>query len=120
MDALGGTKYWGASYELQMPFWFPAEGSWSEGARSMPMPGGLSDYKGPTTRGPANRGIDDAGQLELCQADGLACDQPEPARVSCMTMAMWVRSSVVVGLIWGLAVRTAAVRLCGSADQGPV
>ena len=21
-DALGGTKYWGASYELQMPFWF--------------------------------------------------------------------------------------------------
>src|SRR5882757_6620636 len=22
MDALGGTKYWGASYELQMPFWF--------------------------------------------------------------------------------------------------
>ncbi len=22
MDALGGTKYWGASFELQMPFWF--------------------------------------------------------------------------------------------------
>ena len=22
MDALGGTKYWGASAELQMPFWF--------------------------------------------------------------------------------------------------
>ena len=21
-DALGGTKYWGASAELQMPFWF--------------------------------------------------------------------------------------------------
>ncbi len=21
-DALGGTKYWGASVELQMPFWF--------------------------------------------------------------------------------------------------
>ena len=22
MDSLGGTKYWGASFELQMPFWF--------------------------------------------------------------------------------------------------
>ena len=30
-DALGGTKYWGASAELQMPFWFLPEGSRAQG-----------------------------------------------------------------------------------------
>src|SRR6266852_5536711 len=48
MDALGGTKYWGASYELQMPFWFLPKEVGLKGAVYADA-GGLSDYKGPTT-----------------------------------------------------------------------
>ena len=33
-DALGGTKYWGASYELQMPFWFLPKEVGLKGART--------------------------------------------------------------------------------------
>src|SRR6201987_2322895 len=47
-DALGGTKYWGASFELQMPFWFlPKEVGLKGGVYA--DAGGLYDYQGPTT-----------------------------------------------------------------------
>ena len=47
-DALGGTKYWGASMELQMPFWFLPKEVGLKGAVYADA-GGLYDYQGPTT-----------------------------------------------------------------------
>ena len=44
-DALGGTKYWGASAELQMPFWFLPKEVGLKGAVYADA-GGLWDYKG--------------------------------------------------------------------------
>jgi outer membrane protein insertion porin family len=46
-DALGGTKYWGASLEMQMPFWFLPKEIGLKGAVYADA-GGLYDYKGPT------------------------------------------------------------------------
>ena len=46
-DALGGTKYWGASLELQMPFWFLPKEMGLKGAVYADA-GGLYDYQGPT------------------------------------------------------------------------
>src|SRR3954462_2381161 len=46
-DALGGTKYWGASAELQMPFWFLPKEVGIKGSVYADA-GGLYDYKGPT------------------------------------------------------------------------
>ena len=75
MDALGGTKYWGASAELQMPFWFLPKEIGLKGAIYADA-GSLFDYQGATCR---------AATLECLTVggdDGL------------------VRSSVGVGLIW--------------------
>src|SRR3981189_440855 len=47
-DALGGTKYWGASMELQMPFWFLPKEVGLKGSVYADA-GGLFDYKGPTS-----------------------------------------------------------------------
>ena len=47
MDALGGTKYWGASLEMQMPFWFLPKEVGLKGAVYADA-GSLWDYKGPT------------------------------------------------------------------------
>src|SRR3954463_5311383 len=47
-DALGGTKYWGASAELQMPFWFLPKEVGLKGAVYADA-GGLYDYQGPTS-----------------------------------------------------------------------
>ena len=46
-DALGGTKYWGASVEMQMPFWFLPKEVGLKGAIYADA-GSLWDYKGPT------------------------------------------------------------------------
>jgi outer membrane protein insertion porin family len=47
-DALGGTKYWGASAELQMPFWFLPQEVGLKGAVYADA-GSLWDYQGPTS-----------------------------------------------------------------------
>jgi outer membrane protein insertion porin family len=47
-DALGGTKYWGASAELQMPFWFLPKEVGLKGAIYADA-GSLWDYQGPTS-----------------------------------------------------------------------
>src|SRR3954469_21376552 len=47
-DALGGTKFWGASAELQMPFWFLPKEVGLKGAVYADA-GGLYDYQGPTS-----------------------------------------------------------------------
>lgn len=74
-DALGGTKYWGASAELQMPFWF------------LPKEVGL---KGAVYA--------DAGSL--FGYEGITC---RTATLECLTVGAdngLIRTSVGVGLIW--------------------
>jgi outer membrane protein insertion porin family len=81
-DALGGTQYWGASVELQMPFWFLPKEVGMKGAIYADA-GQLTGYKGPTSW--AATGED----LAHCAACGL---QYNDSNI--------VRSSVGVGLIW--------------------
>src|SRR3954452_10642644 len=97
MDALGGTKYWGASFELQMPFWFLPKEVGLKGALYADA-GGLYDYRGPTTW--ANTG-------ELTTPFNSACVPPTitPASAGTCTGLVYddskvVRTSVGVGLIW--------------------
>jgi len=97
MDALGGTKYWGASYELQMPFWFLPKEVGLKGAVYADA-GGLSDYKGPTTW---------AATGELTTPFNSTCTKSTvtPATAGTCTGLVYdngnvVRSSVGVGLIW--------------------
>jgi len=74
-DALGGTKYWGASAELQMPFWFLPKEVGLKGAIYADA-GSLFGYKGPTCWAQTNE---------------------------CLTVGdddKKIRSSVGVGLIW--------------------
>jgi outer membrane protein insertion porin family len=73
-DALGGTKYWGASAELQMPFWFLPKETGLKGAVFADA-GSLWGYEGVTSY---------LGQdVHLNGTD-----------------SMKIRSSVGVGLIW--------------------
>jgi outer membrane protein insertion porin family len=81
-DALGGTQYWGASAELQMPFWFLPKEVGLKGAVYADA-GQLSSYKGPTSW--AATGED----LAHCPQCGLQYDDSKI-----------VRTSVGVGLIW--------------------
>jgi outer membrane protein insertion porin family len=97
MDALGGTKYWGASFELQMPFWFLPKEVGLKGAVYADA-GGLSDYKGPTTW---------AATGELTTPFNSTCinSTVTPATAGTCTGLVYdngnvVRSSVGVGLIW--------------------
>ena len=97
-DALGGTQYWGASLEFQMPFWFLPKELGMKGAVYADA-GWLGDYKGPTdwvatgevnTPGcikPTNNGPAFPAAPGTCL--GL---QYDPGNV--------VRTSVGVGLIW--------------------
>jgi outer membrane protein insertion porin family len=91
-DALGGTKYWGASAELQMPFWFLPKEVGIKGAVYADA-GGLWDYKGPTSwaqTGEQNTpGCAPATKTSVGTCTGLQVDASNT-----------VRSSVGVGLIW--------------------
>jgi outer membrane protein insertion porin family len=97
MDALGGTKYWGASFELQMPFWFLPKEVGLKGAVYADA-GGLYDYQGPTTWTATN---------ELTTPFNSNCIKPtvSPPTTGTCTGLVYdtsnvVRSSVGVGLIW--------------------
>ncbi|WP_315759058.1 MULTISPECIES: outer membrane protein assembly factor BamA [unclassified Bradyrhizobium] len=81
-DALGGTKYWGASAELQMPFWFLPKEVGLKGAVYADA-GSLWGYQGPTSWA-ATGEVNTA----TCKC-GLLYDDSKV-----------VRSSVGVGLIW--------------------
>ncbi len=81
-DALGGTKYWGASAELQMPFWFLPKEVGLKGAVYADA-GSLWGYQGPTSWA-ATGEVNSAA----CKC-GLQYDDSQV-----------VRSSVGVGLIW--------------------
>ncbi|QOG17750.1 MULTISPECIES: outer membrane protein assembly factor BamA [Bradyrhizobium] len=96
-DALGGTKYWGASLELQMPFWFLPKEVGLKGAVYADA-GGLYDYKGPTTWSvtgetttPANSNCipSTTNPVSAGTCTGLIYDDSKV-----------IRSSVGVGLIW--------------------
>jgi outer membrane protein insertion porin family len=81
-DALGGTKYWGASAELQMPFWFLPKEVGLKGAVFADA-GSLWDYRGPTSWA-ATGEVNSA----LCKCAMVYDD------------TNIIRSSVGVGLIW--------------------
>jgi outer membrane protein insertion porin family len=99
-DALGGTKYWGASFELQMPFWFLPKEVGLKGAIYADA-GGLFDYKGPTTW---------AATAELTTPANSSCARPSapgvyPTSPGTCTGLVYdngnvVRTSVGVGLVW--------------------
>ena len=74
-DALGGTMYWGATAELQMPFWFLPKEAGLKGAVYADA-GSLWDYRGDT-----------------CWAYTGECLQPS-------SNSMIVRSSIGAGIIW--------------------
>ena len=105
--------YWGASAELQMPFWFLPKEVGLKGAVYADA-GGLYDYKGPTSWA-------QTGEVNVA-----GCRPPtQPSNTTpgtCLGLQYdngnVVRTSVGVGLIWAFAVRSAAVRLCGPAHQG--
>jgi outer membrane protein insertion porin family len=73
-DALGGTKYWGVTAELQMPFWFLPKEVGLKGAVFADA-GSLYDYRGPQ-----------------CWDQIAQCINADNENV--------VRTSVGVGLIW--------------------
>jgi outer membrane protein insertion porin family len=85
-DAIGGTKYWGASAELQMPFWFLPKEVGLKGAVYADA-GSLWDYKGPTTWA-ATGEVNGLVNGNPCRC-GMVFDDTN-----------LVRSSVGVGLIW--------------------
>ena len=85
-DALGGTKYWGASAELQMPFWFLPKEIGLKGAIYADA-GSLWDYQGPT-QWAATGEINGMVNGHFCNC-GMVFDDTNV-----------IRSSVGVGLIW--------------------
>jgi outer membrane protein insertion porin family len=93
-DALGGTKYWGASAELQMPFWFLPKEVGLKGAVYADA-GSLWDYKGPTSWA-------QTGEVNL---PGCIPSTRNPVTTGTCTGLVYdngnvIRSSVGVGLIW--------------------
>ncbi len=93
-DSLGGTKYWGISAELQMPFWFLPKEVGLKGSVYADA-GGLYDYKGPTSWAFTNE----------VNAAGCIPGTTNPVTTGTCTGLVYdngnvVRSSVGVGLIW--------------------
>jgi outer membrane protein insertion porin family len=99
-DALGGTKYWGASFELQMPFWFLPKEVGLKGSVYADA-GNLWDYQGPTTW---------AYTGEITTPANSNCTPPTkpgvvPSNPGTCTGLIYdnsnvIRTSVGVGLIW--------------------
>jgi outer membrane protein insertion porin family len=85
-DALGGTKYWGASLEFQMPFWFLPKDVGLKGAVYADA-GSLWDYQGPTSNA-ATGEINGLVNGKFCTC-AMNFDDSNV-----------VRTSVGVGLIW--------------------
>lgn len=96
-DALGGTKYWGASFELQMPFWFLPKEVGLKGAVYADA-GGLFDYQGPTTWSLTN-------EMTTTRNSNCTPSTVNPPSAGTCTGLVYdngnvVRSSVGIGLIW--------------------
>jgi outer membrane protein insertion porin family len=93
-DALGGTKYWGASAELQMPFWFLPKEVGLKGSVYADA-GGLYDYKGPTSWAAT-------GEVNLPGCIPATLNPPTSGTCAGLQFdnGNVVRTSVGVGLIW--------------------
>jgi outer membrane protein insertion porin family len=91
-DALGGTQYWGASVELQMPFWFLPKEVGLKGAIYADA-GQLSNYKGPTSWAAT-------GEVNLPGCIPVSATNPGTCTGLQYDDSKVVRSSVGVGLIW--------------------
>jgi outer membrane protein insertion porin family len=96
-DALGGTKYWGASLEFQMPFWFLPKEVGLKGAVYADA-GGLYDYQGPTNWAFTGE-VNTPGCIPPTNTKNLP-----PAPGTCLGLQFdpqnVVRTSVGIGLIW--------------------
>ena len=90
---LGGTLYWGASFEVQMPLYFlPKEAGIRLAAFA--DAGSLWDYQGPTYRL-------STGERLLCPAGAAETKKAgTPIGTACWGDSADIRSSVGVGLIW--------------------
>ena len=97
-DALGGTKYWGASFELQMPFWFLPKEVGLKGSVYADA-GGLFDYKGPTSWA-ATGEVNVPGCIKPTQATNTTAANAGTCTGLQFDDGNVVRSSVGVGLIW--------------------
>ncbi|MEH2534601.1 outer membrane protein insertion porin family [Bradyrhizobium sp. AZCC 1588] len=97
-DALGGTKYWGASFELQMPFWFLPKEVGLKGSVYADA-GGLFDYKGPTSWA-ATGEVNVPGCVPPTQATATTGASPGTCLGLQHDNGNVVRTSVGVGLIW--------------------
>jgi outer membrane protein insertion porin family len=97
-DALGGTQYWGASLEFQMPFWFLPKEMAMKGAVYADA-GWLGDYQGPT-----NNPLTGEVNLPGCIPPTNNGQASPAAPGTCLGLQMAeqnvVRTSVGVGLIW--------------------
>src|SRR6266536_1828791 len=91
-DALGGTYYWGASFELQTPLYFLPKDAGIKVA-AFADAGSLWNYTGPTTF-PATGEVISGN---FCPTFGPGIPNAVPCPVD---NAMHVRSSVGVGVIW--------------------
>ncbi|CAN7551174.1 outer membrane protein assembly factor BamA [Bradyrhizobium sp. LjRoot220] len=93
-DALGGTKYWGASAELQMPFWFLPKEVGLKGSIYADA-GGLFDYRGTTAWA-------QTGEVNIPGCVSPTTNPTTPG--TCLGLQYdegnVVRTSVGVGLIW--------------------
>ena len=102
MDALGGTKYWGASFELQMPFWFLPKEVGLKGSVYADA-GGLFDYQGPTTwtfTGETTTPFGQRGGNSNCAAPTVTPPTPGTCTGLVYDDGRTIRTSVGVGLIW--------------------
>ncbi|WKA32007.1 outer membrane protein assembly factor BamA [Bradyrhizobium roseum] len=97
-DALGGTKYWGASLELQMPFWFLPKEVGLKGSVYADA-GGLFDYKGPTSWA-ATGEVNTPGCIKPTQATNTTNANAGTCLGLQYDNGNVVRSSVGVGIIW--------------------
>ncbi|MGH6681521.1 MAG: outer membrane protein assembly factor BamA, partial [Bradyrhizobium sp.] len=93
-DTLGGTEYWGASLELQMPFWFLPKEVGLKGAVYADA-GGLYDYQGPTSWA-ANNEVN----LPGCVPSTVSPQTPGTCTGLVYDDSGVIRTSVGVGLIW--------------------
>src|SRR5438874_2861116 len=98
MDALGGTKYWGASFELQMPFWFLPKEVGLKGSVYADA-GGLFDYKGPTSWAQTGE-VNVPGCIKPTQVTATTAAAPGTCLGLQYDDSNVVRSSVGVGIIW--------------------
>jgi len=97
-DALGGTKYWGASMELQMPFWFLPKEVGLKGSVYADA-GGLFDYKG-RPRGRQTGEVNVPGCVPPTQPTATAAANAGTCLGLQYDSGNVVRTSVGVGLIW--------------------